>query len=85
MQNEIWYRRGSHEKITKKKREPHRIPGKIMLALERWERLFPNQEYLVEHTRRPSSTEGKISCSAQSLPLWYKSTTPRSASHNRIL
>lgn len=60
MQNEIWYRRGSHEKITKKRREPHRIPGKIMLALERWERLFPNQEYLVEHPRSPGKPVGDI-------------------------
>lgn len=60
MQNEIWYRRGSHEKITRKRRDPHRIPGKIMLALERWERLFPDQEYLVEHPRSPGKPVGDI-------------------------
>lgn len=60
MPNEIWYRRGSQEQITKKRREPHRIPGKIMLALERWERLFPKQEYLVEHPRRPGRPVGDI-------------------------
>ncbi|OUS19120.1 hypothetical protein A9Q95_15875 [Rhodobacterales bacterium 59_46_T64] len=60
MPNEIWYRRGSQEQITKKRREPHRIPGKIMLALERWERLFPEQEYLVEHPRSPGRPVGDI-------------------------
>jgi integrase len=60
MKNEIWYRRGSHEKVTKKRREPHRIPGKIMLALERWERLFPDQVYLVEHSRNPGKPVGDI-------------------------
>ncbi len=60
IQNEIWYRRGSHERVTKKRREPHRIPGKIILALERWERLFPDQVYIVEHPRNPGKPVGDI-------------------------
>ncbi len=60
MKNEIWYRRGSHEEVTNKRREPHQILGKIMLALERWERLFPDQEYLVERASRPGKPVGDI-------------------------
>lgn len=60
MQNEIWYRRGSREQITKKRREPHRVPDKIMSALKRWNRLFPGQVYLVEHPRRPGHPVGDI-------------------------
>ena len=60
MQNAIWYRRGSEEQITKKTRNPHRIPGKIMLALERWERLFPDQTYVVEYPRNPGKPIGDI-------------------------
>ena len=31
-----------------------------MLALERWERLFPDQVYLVEHSRNPGKPVGDI-------------------------
>lgn len=60
MKKEIWYRRGLYEKVTKKRREPHRIPGKVLLALKRWERLYPDQEYLVEHPRNPGKPVGDI-------------------------
>jgi len=60
MDKGIWNRRGSDEKVTKKRRNPHRIPGKIMLSLQRWERDFPDQEYLVEHPRSPGKPVGDI-------------------------
>ncbi len=52
---EIWHRRGSKEKATKKLRNDHRIPGRIRLALDRWKRMFPSSTYVVEHPRRPNT------------------------------
>lgn len=60
MANQIWFRRGANENATTKRREPHRIPGKIYLALERWERLFPDQKYIVERPSRPGHPIGDI-------------------------
>lgn len=51
--NGLWHRRGADELETVKRRDAHRIPGRIILALARWERAYPDQKYVVERPSRP--------------------------------
>lgn len=53
LDQEIWWRRGDDEKQTRKDRKPHRIPTRLLAHLTRWDRLFPDWEYVVEHARYP--------------------------------
>lgn len=86
MSAEIWNRRGSHEKETNKRRRPHRIPGKIMLALERWERNFPEWEYVVEQSRYPGRPIGDIGQALEGAckRLGLERITPHSLKHTAI-
>lgn len=49
----IWWRAGSDENETVKKRRPHPIPNRLRLHLLLWKKNAPSQEYVVEHTRHP--------------------------------
>lgn len=82
----IWHRRGNNEMITRKRRDPHKVPGKIMLALERWERLFTDQEYLVEHPRNPGKPIGDIGQALEGAceRLGIERITPHGLKHTAI-
>jgi len=60
LEHEIWHRRGKKEQRTKKERNPHRIPRRLLAHLKRWHRLNPEWIYVVEHPRHPGKPVGDI-------------------------
>lgn len=53
LEQEIWWRRGDDEKKSRKAREPHRIARRLLAHLRRWQRIFPEWVYVIEHPRHP--------------------------------
>lgn len=96
----IWWRRGDEEVVTRKTRNPHGIPRRLLFHLRLWRkammRRFANgtgtmQKYIIEHPRHPGKPVKdinralKTACKNAGLPPLTKHALKHSAITNAIM